>query len=127
MPAWNELPSEELRGLTAFVGSLYNQKSEQKDSPLRVDEVARARGLFAANCVVCHGKEGAGDGISATNLAPAPSNFHRIEPTLGYAEGAIERGVPGTAMPTWRDKLKAEDRALLARYVRTLFQPIEKD
>ncbi len=127
MPAWNELASEELRGLTAFVKSLYRNSTDGVSEGLRAEEVASARALFVANCAVCHGREGAGDGVSAANLGPRPADFRRIQPTTAYAEGAIDRGVAGTSMPAWKDKLKAGDRSLLVRYVRTLFDPNEKD
>ena len=72
-------------------------------------------------CAVCHGREGKGDGRAAAALAPAPTNFHEIQPTSDYAERVLAQGVRGTAMPRWGPKLTPEQRSLLTRYVRSLY------
>ncbi|HKM56937.1 MAG TPA: hypothetical protein VJY33_26260 [Isosphaeraceae bacterium] len=43
-------------------------------------------------------------------------------PSLAYAKEVLARGVPGTAMPPWQDRLDAAQRRLLASYVRSLYQ-----
>ena len=56
--------------------------------------------------------------MAAAALAPRPTDFTRIQPTLAYAERVLEHGVAGTAMTPWAGKLTEEERKQLARYVR---------
>lgn len=35
----------------------------------------RRREIFEANCAVCHGRQGRGDGVMASPAQPAPANF----------------------------------------------------
>lgn len=62
----------------------------------------RGKRLFAENCAKCHGASGHGDGPSAAEHDPRPSNFHEAEKMGNFsafqAFNAIRLGVPGTAM-----------------------------
>jgi mono/diheme cytochrome c family protein len=118
MLAWNELTGAELRALVAYMKGLAPLEPPSRQS---AGERAAAKALYLKQCAVCHGKGGAGDGPSAAVLAPAPTNFREIQPTLEYAHSALAGGVRGTAMPKWGPKLTPEERALLARYVRSFY------
>ena len=122
MPAWNDLSTGDLRGLVAYVQSL---SSVEPAAPLTAEEHSRATNLFTAQCAVCHGTKGQGDGISAHRLTPAPTNFHEVQPSQTYAESAIRIGISGSSMPKWQGKLTADEQRLLAQYVRTLYSPSE--
>jgi cbb3-type cytochrome c oxidase subunit I len=115
MPGWHEHSAGELRGLAVFVRSL-----EARDEP-KAEPVAPMAKLYADNCARCHGGTGHGDGLAAAALAPRPTDFTLVRPSLGYAEAALERGVPGTAMTPWAGKLSAADRRSLAKYVRAFY------
>ncbi len=120
MPDWHDLPSNDLRGLVAFVRSLEGGTAE---GPAPTEpEQEQGRALFATNCAACHGTGGEGNGRSASSLAPAPTTFRDVRPTQGHAEQVLGEGVPGTAMPPWKGKLSDADRRLLASYVRTLYR-----
>jgi cytochrome c oxidase cbb3-type subunit I/II len=122
MPAWNDLPATELRGLAAFVHSLEDEATSEDEKPQTAAERTRARDLFASNCLTCHGdSEGKEDRQPNPTLAPQPTNFSLVRPTRAYAEVALRDGVPGTAMPPWKDKLTEDERRSLARYVRSLY------
>jgi mono/diheme cytochrome c family protein len=122
MPGWHELPVSDLRGLAAYVRTLEAAPAE-KDGSLSAAEQTEAGKLYAKNCASCHGPHGHGDGMAAGALAPRPTDFRQVRPSLGYAEEVLARGVPGTAMPPWPDqRLDAAKRRLLARFVRSLFQ-----
>jgi mono/diheme cytochrome c family protein len=124
MPGWHELPANDLRALAAYVRSLESERPQTKPSPsLSTQEQVKAATLYVANCAMCHGRQGRGDGTAAGALAPKPTNFRQERPSLDYAEDVLARGVPGTAMPPWRDRLNAAERRLLASYVRALYQP----
>jgi cytochrome c oxidase cbb3-type subunit I/II len=118
MPSWSDLPSGELRGLVAYLKTI----APTEQSPdLTAQEQATAKAIFVKQCAVCHGQNGAGDGPTAAILAPAPTNFHEVRPTVGHAEAALTSGVRGTAMPKWGQKLAPDERSLLARYVRSFY------
>jgi cbb3-type cytochrome c oxidase subunit I len=123
MPGWHEVPVSDLRALAAHVRSLETDAQAKPEPPLSAEERTGAEKLFEKNCSMCHGPQGLGDGTGAGALAPRPTNFRQVRPSLAYAEDVVAGGVPGTAMPPWKDKLDAAQRRLLANYVRSLYQP----
>jgi mono/diheme cytochrome c family protein len=80
------------------------------------------RTTFQANCAICHGPRGLGDGPAAFTLNPRPVNLQVHVPQ--HAEGEIfywiSEGVAGTGMPTWKDKLTEEQRWQVVRYLEAL-------
>ena len=124
MPGWHELTANDLRALAAYVRSLESERLPAKtELSLSKTEQAKAEELYVKNCAMCHGRQGRGDGTAAGALAPKPTDFWEERPSLGYTEDVLARGVPGTAMPPWQDRLDAAQRRLLASYVRSLYQP----
>lgn len=124
MPGWHELPANDLRALAAYVRSLEGKREGAGEGPaLRNADRAEAEKLYAKNCSTCHGLEGRGDGTGAGALYPRPTDFSQERPSSDYAEEVLARGVPGTAMPPWREQLSEAHRGLLARYVRSLYRP----
>lgn len=120
MPGWHELPAAELRALIAFTQTLNTPTPAE---PLPEPERQQGELLYSKNCQTCHGSQGIGGGGLAASLAPTPTIFRRVQPTTERAEQVIADGVPGSSMPAWKGKLSDDDRRLLARYVRTLYQP----
>jgi len=124
MPGWHELPANDLRALAAHIRSLESERPQAKTEPsLSTEELVKAEKLYVKNCATCHGPQGRGDGTAAGALAPKPTDFRQERPSLGYTEDVLAWGVPGTAMPPWRDRLDVAQRRLLASYVRSLYQP----
>jgi cytochrome c len=85
--------------------------------------------LYLAHCAACHGETGAGDGRGARHLYPPPRNL-RSEPsrlastvngvpTLEDSIAVLRRGIPGTAMGSFRH-LSEEDLTKLAGEIRRL-------
>ena len=123
MPPWRQLPTEDLRSLIAYIQNL-NASGEV----LRTQEAAGlGKALFAATCASCHGVTGAGNGPTAGALAPAPTNFHLKKPSEERAWDVLENGVPGTAMPPWRDQLSVDERRALVEFVRSLYGPPQEN
>jgi len=67
--------------------------------------------VYAANCAVCHGAEGRGDGPGAIGLNPPAADL--VGPRADHLRGIprrkiIEEGRPGTAMVGWKTVLSPE-------------------
>ncbi|MEM1061517.1 MAG: c-type cytochrome [Planctomycetota bacterium] len=94
------------------------------------ETLRRGRALYAAQCIQCHGVDGAGDGATASALNPRPRDFRLgifKYTSTGPAEKArrrdIERtlrgGLAGTAMPRY-PAVPKEDLDAVIEYVRWL-------
>jgi len=119
MPPWRQLPTEDLRALVAYIDSLH--VASAPPSTQESTSLAEGKALFAAACASCHGDTGAGNGPAAGALAPSPTNFHLKKPTAERAWEVLENGVPGTAMPPWKDQLSEDERHALVEFVRSLY------
>ena len=95
------------------------ERNAVPDTPGSIDA---GRQLFGANCAICHGSRGLGDGPAAFTLSPRPVNLQLHIPQ--HAEGEnhywISEGVAGTGMPAWKDKLTDEQRWQILRYLGAL-------
>ncbi|MEZ6014304.1 MAG: cytochrome c [Planctomycetota bacterium] len=92
----------------------------QRQYPALVESAA----LYQRHCVHCHGVTGAGDGPSGVTLEPAPRDFRRgvfkwsaVEaghrPRRADLLRVLERGVEGTAMPSFARLTRAEREGLV--------------
>jgi mono/diheme cytochrome c family protein len=93
-------------------------------NPIEADEesLAAGRELFAANCAICHGESGRGDGPGAAELAKQPANLteaHVQELSDGALFYIISHGRPETPMPAWNNFLNEEQRWQVVNYLRT--------
>jgi cytochrome c oxidase cbb3-type subunit I/II len=124
MPPWRQMDKADLEAVTEFVQSLETQVKVESMLP---QEEAEAQKLYAANCVNCHGDNGAGDGAAAGALKPSPVNFHVRQPSTERAWAVLEQGIPGSAMPAWKNRLSDDDRHLLVLYVRKMYDNGQKE
>jgi len=81
--------------------------------------------LWRDHCAGCHGAGGQGDGPAARWLSPAPADLAVREYTLERLSDILWNGVPGTAMPAWRDQ-SLENLAALAEIVRRFTVPTDE-
>jgi copper transport protein len=84
--------------------------------------VALGARLYRENCAVCHGPEGRGDGPAAPSLVPRPADLtvHAPMHTDGELFWWITNGLPGTAMPAFRNRLTEPERWHIVNFLRTL-------
>jgi cbb3-type cytochrome c oxidase subunit III len=118
MPSWRGLASSDRAALAAYVQTLYQPEQGEPPSVAPMPDGAK---LFLLNCAPCHGESGDGNGASAANLLPKPANFKLKQPNSGYLLEILNDGIPGTAMPSWKDQISESDRRALAEFVRSLF------
>ena len=90
--------------------------------PATPESVARGAYLYQINCVVCHGKEGRGDGPVGRKFDPSPVDLNK-DYTQSQADGQIyftlTRG--RVAMPFYRDALSQQERWDVINYLRSEF------
>ncbi len=120
MPAWREFDSQEISDLLAYMRQWQPERGT-RDGVLTLltgEETPQASAtigqvLYDANCVMCHGADGAGDlGPSLNTQA-----FLTVVDDPYLVDTLIE-GRPGTGMPSWRH-LSSRDVASIVRYIRT--------
>ncbi len=93
------------------------------------ENIAEGKRLYNLRCSPCHGVKGDGEGPVARFLDPRPRDFtlalFKIRTTV-FGElpvdedmfRTITRGVPGTAMPSWKP-LPVDERWKLIDYIKT--------
>lgn len=95
-------------------------------APSVAPDLSRAKSLFSQRCAACHGEEGRGDGPSAAQLDPRPTNFHDAarhgRRSVQGLYSTITQGVDGTSMPAFTD-LPEPDRWALAFHASRLLYP----
>ncbi len=76
--------------------------------PLNSAELANMDKIFGANCAVCHGTRGDGDGPLHKSLQPPPADFNMFSRLYTRSDekvfDEITNGIPWTAMPAWKDR-----------------------
>jgi cytochrome c oxidase cbb3-type subunit 2/cytochrome c oxidase cbb3-type subunit I/II len=123
MPSWRSLPQSDLSALAAYVQSLHPVANpDQPTSEILV----RGNALFRKNCAPCHGEFGDAKTAVASTLSPPPANLKWIQPDFDFELKVLRDGIPGTAMPSWKDQISESDRKALAAFVRSLYGSTEQ-
>jgi mono/diheme cytochrome c family protein len=141
MPAWRPLVRQDRVDLVAYVKSFSPRFKDEKpdpavtippETPDTPDSIKRGAELFQSNnCWSCHGKDGRGNGPSASTLTD--SKGYPIVPfdfTSGreFKCGDTNRemfrdlmtGLDGTPMPSFTDSMKPDQMWDVVHFIRTL-------
>ncbi len=91
--------------------------------PVSAESLALGEYLYQMNCLVCHGKEGQGDGpVGQKFVTKSPVDLHE-DYTQDQADGqlffTLTRG--RALMPFYRDALSVEERWHVINYVKNEF------
>ncbi len=93
-------------------------------SPVKYATTATAAGAltYAADCALCHGLRGRGDGPLAARLAIKPADLvlHEAHHRAGELFWRIAHGIPDTPMPAFSPQLDDAEIWALVQYLRTL-------
>ncbi|SDS48401.1 high-affinity iron transporter [Pseudomonas asplenii] len=94
---------------------------EVSQAPAITPDPARGAPLYAQQCSVCHGENGAGDGPAGSGMTPPPANLRdvaRLDRLSLYGiYNTLTLGVEGTDMPSFADQLDERQRWDLATYI----------
>jgi putative copper export protein/mono/diheme cytochrome c family protein len=86
------------------------------------ETLAAGRLVYEQNCLVCHGEAGRGDGPAGRALRPPPADL-RVHMAAGHTDAQlfewVTRGVVGTAMPAFGERLSEVERWEVITYLRT--------
>lgn len=105
-------------------GAAYTLSIGVPVNPVKADDTSIQRGaeLFRIDCVMCHGKEGKGDGVIGTFFKFKPANLTTFD-VQQNSDGAlflvISRGVEGR-MPPLNENFDERERWDLVNFIRTL-------
>lgn len=102
-------------------------------SSVLVAQEVRGKAIYDKWCAECHGDTGAGDGSAQMYMLPRPRDFtkgvYQIRttasgelPTDADLRRVINEGMPGTAMPQWRDRLTDTEREDVIAYIKSFSQ-----
>jgi len=141
MPSWKPLLRQERVDLVAYIKTFSPRFQEEKpgdplvippEPPTSPESVKRGAELFQSmNCWLCHGKEGRGNGPSASSLTD--SKGYPITPfdlssgmrfKCGDTDDGLFRdlmtGLDGSPMPSFADALKPDQIWDIVHYIHTL-------
>lgn len=85
-----------------------------------------AGGLFAGNCVQCHGPDGGAGGGAYPGVNLTDDSYKNVRDIAGIFT-VITKGANNGAMPAWESRLGQNERILLAAYAARLRGRTAKD
>lgn len=118
MPGWGtQLSKKEIEGVTDYIRSTFM-------AVVLDPKIMRGREVYLQNCQICHGPRGEGQPNPQAGMPTAPKNFAtpaaRAELPRERMIDAVYNGKSGTAMISYRDKIKKADIANVVDYIRAM-------
>lgn len=118
MQAWRDYPPADLAAMARVV----QRFQARQDAAVPESLVVIGKGVYAANCVQCHGQDGGGDGSAAAELTITPTNFRTQRPTMNQSLRALRDGVRGSRMASWTGRLSESEIVAVTAYVQSFFE-----
>lgn len=122
MPAWRDLPAEDLAAIAQVVRGL-NVAQQEPNLPANIIDLGAQ--VYKDHCVQCHGEHGGGDGSAVAELRIPPADFRGSRPSIAESLRALRNGVEGTQMAPWTEKLSEAELSAVAYYVRSFYQGVQ--
>ena len=131
---WSPRTWGEEEALSEFEEEVHETETVEKGPEKKQDEKEGSRKIYEKRCAPCHGGNGEGEGPAADFMVPRPRDFtfgiYKFRSTMrGYTPtdedlfNTIRYGLPGTAMPAWK-QLTDEEIKGLVQYIKA-FAPEE--
>jgi mono/diheme cytochrome c family protein len=118
--AWFAVPHFSLLLVDAYPTSFY-----RSPTGFSAEAIVDGAGLFAGNCVACHGVHGAGDGVAAKSLKVPPADLtaphlwmHADGELFWWLSHGIRSPEGAAAMPGFAGRLDEDQRWDLIDYIR---------
>ncbi len=119
-----------------IVAPSFADEREEQHRPLTEADAAAGKPLYLRECSGCHGEHGNGAGPAADFVDPRPRDFTKRRfkfrttesghpPTTSDILRTIQRGIPGTAMPSF-SFLSEDERKKIAAYVLKLAELLDE-
>ena len=116
-------------GIMSFSGAGFLVAKAVNESFYTRADVSHGKAMFAANCAVCHGEQGRGDGPASHAMAVKPDDIYKeLTNPFGFKAELIDsvlsgdNGQDGT-MPAFRGVLTEQDIVDIFGYVASVNQP----
>ncbi len=133
MPSWQEISARERLAVIQFIKTFSDRWEKEAvgrpialppEPPITAESLEKGKTLFTANCMVCHGQSGEGDGPMVPVLKDAwgepvvPANFTLPAGVSGGVKlghnsehifKTVITGIGGTPMPVFEEHLKPEE------------------
>jgi cbb3-type cytochrome c oxidase subunit II len=119
MPAWRDLPLQDLSAIAEVVRAFHSAEPEPTASQNVIDLGEK---VYAARCAQCHGENGAGDGTAVDQFPIAASNFRTQRLNFDASLRVLRNGVDGTPMAPWISELSEAEISAVASYVRGFYR-----
>lgn len=144
MPAWQEISDHERRAVIQHIKTFSPRWTKEAvappitivaEPPITIAALEKGQTLFVANCMLCHGQAGKGDGPMVPVIKDAwgeplkPANFTLAAGLPGGVKlshdgehlfRTVTTGVGGTPMPVFGGQLKPEEIWDIVHYVQSL-------
>lgn len=87
------------------------------------DTIAEGRSLFMANCQICHGADGRGNGPAAAALHPKPVDFRQKDFWKSRSDASIAATILHGKSPMPAFDFKSSQVKAIIDYLRHAFEP----
>ncbi|HET7010950.1 MAG TPA: c-type cytochrome [Anaerolineales bacterium] len=136
MPSYARLAPDELRALIAYLQSFAppapspSLVEEMPSLEFSIEAYRQGRHLYDLHCSGCHGPQGKGNGVVGAVLDPEPRDLTDVAWLSKQSDArlfaVLAEGLPGTAMPGYREALTPEERMLVVYYMRAFGDPLAR-